>query len=79
MTREEIVETIKNELATILNIEIDQVDEETNFLKIGLSSVQALKVINRLRKQFSVEINPAVIFEFKRVGDIADYFKNELG
>lgn len=78
MKKEEIINVIKKELADILNVSADQIDKQTNFLKVGLSSVQALKVINKLRKQFLVEINPAVIFEFKTVEDIANYLAKEL-
>ncbi len=71
MNKHEISNFIIEELATMLNVEKEDLDADTNFLKIGLSSVQAIKIINKLRKKLNKEINPAVIFELKTVNDIA--------
>lgn len=73
MSKKEISNVIIEELAKILDVEKEELDTDTNFLKVGLSSVQAIKIVNKLRKKLNKEINPAVIFEFKTVSDIAEH------
>lgn len=73
MSKEEIIEFIKAEIAAILNQEPDSIDEDVNFLKVGVSSVQALKIINRIRKKLEIDINPVAMFEYKTISDLAGY------
>lgn len=73
MNTEEIIEGIKKEIADILKIDTDMIDDDENFLKIGISSVQALKIINKMRKKLGVDINPAAMFEYKTIAQFAGY------
>ncbi|WP_213484636.1 acyl carrier protein [Thermobacillus xylanilyticus] len=58
MTKEELVRLIKSEIAGVIGQEPDDLDEETNFFRLGISSVQALKMMNRLRKNLEIDISP---------------------
>ncbi|WP_458460222.1 acyl carrier protein [Paenibacillus sp.] len=78
MTKEEIELFIKSEIAAALNQEPEDIDEEMNFLKIGVSSVQALKIINRARKQLQVDISPVALFEYKTIAEFAAYLNECL-
>ncbi|MGQ8872749.1 acyl carrier protein [Paenibacillus amylolyticus] len=78
MTREEIEGFIKGEIAAALKQDPDEIDEETNFLKIGVSSVQALKIINRTRKHLQVDISPVALFEYKTIAEFASYLHESL-
>ena len=78
MTKEDIVELLKTEIAWTLNQDPDSIDEEVNFLKVGVSSVQALKIINRVRKKLEVEINPVALFEYKTIAEFAAYLSESL-
>nr|WP_145404175.1 acyl carrier protein [Paenibacillus xylanexedens] len=78
MTREEIEGFMKSEIAAALNQEPEDIDEETNFLKIGISSVQALKIINRTRKHLQVDISPVALFEYKTITEFASYLHESL-
>lgn len=73
MTKEEIAQFIKMEIASMLQETPASIDEEMNFLKMGLSSVQALKVMNRIRKRLEVDINPVAMFEYKTISEFAHY------
>ena len=46
-------------------------------MRLGVSSVQALKIISRLRKQLDLDINPVALFEFKTVDDSSEYLAEE--
>lgn len=45
---------------------------------MGVSSVQALKIINHLRKELSINVNPVALFEFNTVDDISAYLAEEI-
>ncbi|MBB6020425.1 acyl carrier protein [Paenibacillus sp. JGP012] len=78
MTREEIEGFMKSQIAAALNQDPEDIDEETNFLKIGISSVQALKIINRTRKHLQVDISPVALFEYKTITEFASYLHESL-
>ncbi|SFS02431.1 acyl carrier protein [Anaeromicropila populeti] len=73
MTKEEIIDFIRSEIGAILKQDPEEIDEDANFLKVGVSSVQALKIINRLRKRLEVDISPVAMFEYKTISDFAGY------
>ncbi|WP_201612607.1 acyl carrier protein [Gulosibacter hominis] len=77
MDKQEIKQILTEEIATELGTTVEQIDDQASFMRLGISSVQALKVVNRLRKRVNMEINPVVIFEFKTIDDIAEYLAEE--
>lgn len=78
MVKEDIIEFIKVEIAAILNQNPDSIDEDAKLLKIGVSSVQTLKIINRLRKKLNIDINPVAMFEYKTISAFAGYLSECL-
>jgi len=73
MSKEEIIMAIKEGIAAVLNVDPDSIDEDSNLLKIGVSSVQALKIINRIRKKLDIDISPVAMFEYKTISAFAGY------
>lgn len=77
MTKNEINQVVKESLGSILEIEPEEIDDDEDFFHLGVSSIQALKVVNILRKKLDIEINPVAMFEFQTVNDITEYLCNE--
>jgi acyl transferase domain-containing protein/acyl carrier protein len=50
---------------------LDEVGIHDNFFELGGSSLFAIQVLSRLRKEFKVEIQPAVIFEGATISALA--------
>ncbi|MDO3410498.1 acyl carrier protein [Saccharibacillus sp. CPCC 101409] len=73
MSKADIEQFMKSEIGAALSVEPDDIDENLNFLKIGMSSVQALKIINRVRKRFEAEISPVALFEYKTIAEFAGH------
>lgn len=73
MEKELIKSTLTRHVAEELAIAPADVDEDASFMRLGISSVQALKVVNRLRRELDLDINPVALFEFKTIEDISDY------
>lgn len=76
MNKEQLTEYLKNTLAKIMETDVEELDENSSFFKLGVTSIQALKVINKMRKTLNVEINPAVVFEYKCISELAEYLEN---
>ncbi|MBM7411148.1 acyl carrier protein [Clavibacter michiganensis] len=77
MDKNDIKHILTEEIAIELGMPIEQIDDQASFMRLGISSVQALKVVNRLRKRIDLDINPVVIFEFKTIDDIAEHLAEE--
>lgn len=75
--KDQIKSVLTREIAAELGMAPDEVDDQASFMRLGISSVQALKVINRLRKQLTIDVNPVALFEFKTIEDISDYLAEE--
>lgn len=78
MEKDEIKEYLKATLAETMGCDVNEIDENTSFFKLGVTSIQALKVINKMRKALDVEINPVAIFEYKCIGELAEYLESCL-
>jgi len=77
MDQDHIKVVLTKEIAAELAIAPGEIDEDTSFMRLGVSSIQALKIINRLRKELGIDINPVALFEFKTVEDISAYLAEE--
>ncbi|BAK33279.1 putative acyl carrier protein [Microlunatus phosphovorus NM-1] len=77
MTKETIRTVLLQEISAEIAIPPADIDDQASFMRLGVSSVQALKIISRLRKQLDLDINPVALFEFKTVDDISEYLAEE--
>lgn len=78
MQKEAIKDVLVDEIATELAIDADSVDDDASFMRLGVSSIQALKIINRMRQRLDLDINPVALFEFKTVDEISNYVAEEV-
>lgn len=80
MNKEQIIDILKFEIAKIVQRDVDSIDEGERLLKMGVSSIQAIKIINQIRKRLEVDINPVALFEYKTINEFSEYLvtlKNE--
>ena len=61
MTKQEIADYMRELIAEASGEPVEQIDENTSFFKIGISSIDALKIMNKIRKRLQVNINPVAI------------------
>ena len=78
MNKETIKNVLINEISSELKVAPKDVDEYATFSRMGVSSEQALKIINHLRKELSINVNPVALFEFNTVDDISAYLAEEI-
>jgi acyl carrier protein len=72
MTKEVMLDVLKAEIASVVQREVDFIDDE-KMLEMGVSSIQAIKIINMAKRRLNVDINPVVIFEYNRIDCLAEY------
>lgn len=73
MKEEDMKILVINEITDVLQLDQDEIDEKESFYKLGISSVQALKIINRIRKKLKIEIDPVAMFEYKCIAELCGY------
>lgn len=73
MELDEIMEVIRGYVAETIGEVPEEIDDEVSFFKLGISSIQALKIINRMRKMLEIDIDPVAMFEYKSVSSLAQY------
>lgn len=73
MDKEKIVYIIKEKIAEALDLLIDEIDDDENFMKLGLGSIDAFDIICSLKEEIGVEISPVALFEYKTINTFADY------
>jgi acyl carrier protein len=69
----EILNYLKDEIAAVINQGSETIDADTNFLKLGISSIDTLKLISKIQKNLEIEINPIAMFEYKTIAEFATY------
>ena len=76
MTKQEIADYMQELMAEATGENKESIDENTNFFQIGISSIEALKIMNKLRKRLQVEISPVAMFEYKTIAEMSEYLYN---
>ena len=57
MTKETIRTVLLQEISAEIAIPPADIDDQASFMRLGVSSVQALKIISRLRKQLDLRFS----------------------
>lgn len=73
MNKEEIASLVKAEIATVLRCEADCIDDNESLLRLGVSSVQAIRIVNQVRRRICVDLSPIAIFEYSTIEQFAQY------
>lgn len=80
------IKEVKNIVYRVISEQLDMVQDEldigVNFLELGLDSVGAIKVIEKLSKELKVQLYPTIIFEYQTPEALArfieeSYFKED--
>ena len=69
-------EKIKNIIAEVLDIEPDDITEETTFEELEADSLDLFEIITQLEEEFGIEIPTEEADKIKTVGDAVDQIRN---
>jgi acyl carrier protein len=80
MDKEIAVSLLKKGISEILEMDADQIDENEEFLSLGISSFEAVRLMNMLKDEFTkynngeeLDIDPAAIFEYQTIAELAEH------
>jgi len=74
MDIEQLMDLAKKRISEVVGLHPSEINEDESFLKMGISSIQAVKIINLMQKDLDMELNPAILFEYETLGELVDYF-----
>ena len=73
---EQFVHFLKEQIALVTKTNLDSIDEHVNFIKCGISSMQVIMLINKIKKLLDIEISPVAMFEHKNIYEFATYLNH---
>lgn len=73
MNKEEIILLIKQQVSNITKENVNKIDITSNFFYLGISSIEALKIVEHTQKSVGVEIEPIALFQYQSIEAFADY------
>lgn len=77
MSREELIDFLKKEIATETGTKADLIDENVSFHTLGLDSLSAVLVLHSIEKEFGVELNPIHFWDYPTPASFADFVVKE--
>ncbi len=69
-------EKIQSIIAEALDVEPDDISEETTFAELDADSLDLFQIISELEEEFSIEIPTEEADQIRTVGDVADLIRN---
>ena len=73
MNQQYIMNMMKEHISKIIGVNAGLIDSEQSFVKLGLTSIQTLKVVNSFRRELGIEISPVAMFEHKNIRSFSRY------
>lgn len=73
-----IKQRIKNYISAVTKISINKIKEDDTFKSIGVDSLLALQIKNKLQEEFLLQLNVAVIWSYPTTNKLADFIAKEL-
>jgi len=76
MTKQEILNTLKEEIAREAGIPVTQIDEDASFYSLGLDSISAVFVLDEVEKRLNIEMNPMFFWDYPTVRLLAEHISS---
>lgn len=76
MTKQEILNTLKEEIAREAGVPVAGIDEEASFYSLGLDSISAIFVLDEVEKRLNIEMNPMFFWDYPTVRLLADHISS---
>ena len=69
---ESVLNFVRTELARRLKLPVDKIDSSSQFIDLGLQSIDAVMMCGEVEDHFQIELDPSAIFQFETVGSFVD-------
>lgn len=77
MTRHDLLEFIKKEIADETGSKPETIDENTSFHTLGLDSLSSVLILHNIEREFDVELNPIHFWDYPTPASFADFIVKE--
>lgn len=78
MTREELIERVKETIAQEVNISLDGADLDTRLEDLNIDSLDMIEVAVVLEKSFNITIMTSELLQIETVGDVIDELEHKV-
>lgn len=73
LTKNDLITLFKQEIAAETKDDIQHINEQENFLSLGLDSVTCIFLMERLEKHLSIELNPIWFWDYPTIDAFSDH------
>ncbi|MDJ1183278.1 beta-ketoacyl synthase N-terminal-like domain-containing protein [Roseofilum casamattae] len=73
-----IVQTLKEQLAEALYLEIDEVGEDEQFVDLGLDSIVGVEWIATINKTYNLDVKATKLYDYPTLSDFSNYIAGEV-
>jgi acyl carrier protein len=73
MTKAEILRKLKQVIAKETGLPVEEISDSSTFHSLGLDSISAVFVLDKLEKELTVELNPMFFWEYPTVELLAGH------
>jgi acyl carrier protein len=67
------------EVARILEIAPEQIDQDVKFARLGLDSANSVQLIMALEEHLGIELDPEMVFDYPTITALARRLANQTG
>ncbi|XBX10227.1 SDR family NAD(P)-dependent oxidoreductase [Enterocloster clostridioformis] len=71
--RNELITTLKKAVAEVLYLESDEIDEDTQFIDLGLDSILGVELVSIINKQLKLSVKATKLYEFTTISEFSDF------
>jgi len=68
---------LKEKVAELLQIDVQEIDDETQLIEYGFDSILFTEFAGKLNDAFELELSPAVFFNYQTLKALAEYLSSE--
>jgi acyl transferase domain-containing protein/acyl carrier protein len=77
--RDWLVAHLRREVSGVLGLgEVERADPRTGFFRLGMDSLMAVELKNRLASDFRVGLSATVVFDYPNIAELAAYLANDV-
>lgn len=76
--RDSIIETLKSEVARMVELPEENIDVSTHLARLGVDSLQALQLIVMLERTYKIEIAEEELKQFTSIDAVADLVERRV-
>ncbi len=73
----DVLEKVKNIISEQLEIELENINEDTPFEEMDADSLDLVELVMALEEEFNIEISDEEIEEIKSVGDVVNHIQSK--